>query len=145
MTTFWSEIGSGFEEPGGTAPTCISRSAPPGSSPGYPNASRRTIHGKTMGPQYPKFCARGAQWLKLHHDVGAGSIAWLRPELLRRRQPSERRDGTSFHVACTRCKQNKNTSKSFLDTFRRPQMIDLWPFFATRPATWTNACSLRLN
>ena len=33
-----------------------------------------------------------------------------------------------LHAACTRCKhqnQQQKTSKPFLDTFRRPQMIDL--------------------
>ena len=30
---FWSEIGSGFEEPGGTPPPRIPRSTPPGATP----------------------------------------------------------------------------------------------------------------
>ena len=41
-----------------------------------------------------------------------------------------RNDATvnSFHAACTRQQQKQKASKPFLDTFRRPQVIDLWLF-----------------
>ena len=57
----------------------------------------------------------------------------------------------SFHAACTRCKQQQQqqqqqTSKPTLDTFRRPQMIDLFLFSVRSKQTNTGCrCGYRLN
>ena len=84
------------------------------------NASRQT-NGKTR-LQYPKFWLRGGQRLKLRHDLDGCSLhSW----------PSERREIRStlhVHDANKQTHTQKNTSKPFLDTFKRPQMIDLCLF-----------------
>ena len=52
----------------------------------------------------------------------------------------------SFHATCTRCKQQQQTSKPTLDTFRRPQMIDLFLFSVRSKQTNTGCrCGYRLN
>ena len=78
-------------------------------SPRFP--LRTTWENKTA---ISKFWLFGGQRLKLHHDVDGCPLHF---------SPSEWPD-SKFELDANK----NNTSKPFLDTFRKPQMIDLWLF-----------------
>ena len=75
-----------------------------------------------------KFWLCGGQRLKLYHDVDGCPLHFW---------PSEWPD-SKFELDANK----NNTSKPFLDTFRRPQMIDLWLFLLR--SKWTVVTIVKL-
>ena len=93
------------------------------SSPRFP--LRTTWENKTA---ISKFWLCGGRRLKLHHNVDGCPLHFW---------PSEWPD-SKFELDANK----NNTSKPFLDTFRRPQMIDLWLFLLR--SKWTVVTIVKL-